>query len=283
MSDEFYVGYESEISPRIARHVRRVAVALVAVALVLPGVLVVAHRKFASAEFEFGRTRPFEGRLVATPYPALSTTDASGTTRLYWLVAPGKHGAGDLVSGVDGALARVTGTVIQRDDDAMLQVELGGIEVQDEPADAGVAAGGSLGDASRALQPRGSVTLTGEIVDSKCHLGVMKPGEGPTHRDCAVRCLLGGLPPMFVPRDGTTTLGRLAIVTREGRALTPDALMRVVGKPVEVQGTLFERAGQRFLGLAPEHVAVEHAPARNAALAGRGERVGRPSRPVVVQ
>jgi hypothetical protein len=29
------------------------------------------------------------------------------------------------------------------------------------------------------------MTLTGEIVDSKCYLGVMNPGQGKVHRDCA--------------------------------------------------------------------------------------------------
>ena len=45
------------------------------------------------------------------------------------------------------------------------------------------------------------VMLRGEIVDSKCYLGVMNPGEGTVHRDCAARCLSGGLPPMLVVRS----------------------------------------------------------------------------------
>jgi hypothetical protein len=28
------------------------------------------------------------------------------------------------------------------------------------------------------------------------HLGVIKPGEGAPHRNCAVRCLSGAVPPM---------------------------------------------------------------------------------------
>ena len=40
-------------------------------------------------------------------------------------------------------------------------------------------------------------TLIGEIVDSKRYLGVMNPGNGKVHRDCAVRCLSGGIPPIF--------------------------------------------------------------------------------------
>jgi len=40
----------------------------------------------------------------------------------------------------------------------------------------------------------GLVALTGEVVDSKCFLGAMKPGTGSTHRACAALCLAGGIP-----------------------------------------------------------------------------------------
>ena len=41
----------------------------------------------------------------------------------------------------------------------------------------------------REVEVLGPVELTGEIADSKCWLGVMNPGEGTVHRDCARRCL----------------------------------------------------------------------------------------------
>ena len=42
-------------------------------------------------------------------------------------------------------------------------------------------------------QPLGAVTLTGEIVDSKCFLGVMNPGNLKPHKACAIRCISGGI------------------------------------------------------------------------------------------
>jgi hypothetical protein len=47
----------------------------------------------------------------------------------------------------------------------------------------------------------GEVDLVGEIVDSKCYLGNMNPGNGKVHRDSAVRCLSGGIPPVFATND----------------------------------------------------------------------------------
>jgi hypothetical protein len=40
-------------------------------------------------------------------------------------------------------------------------------------------------------------TVQGEIVDSKCFFGVMKPAEGKPHRSCAIRCISGGIPAVF--------------------------------------------------------------------------------------
>jgi hypothetical protein len=46
-------------------------------------------------------------------------------------------------------------------------------------------------------QSLGEATLRGEILDPKCYLGVMRPGEGKPHRSCAIRCIEGGIPPFF--------------------------------------------------------------------------------------
>ena len=43
--------------------------------------------------------------------------------------------------------------------------------------------------------------VKGEIVDPKCFFGVMKPGEGKPHKDCAIRCILGGIPPVLKVTD----------------------------------------------------------------------------------
>jgi hypothetical protein len=240
--DEFYIGYESEMPPRMARRVRAVAAALLVLALVLSGALVLAQRRSSAALFEYGQTRTFEGRLLAGPYPALVMTSGSDT-RYYWLVAPGKHGAAALVDGFDGAEVRLAGTLIRRDEDVMIQVDPGSITRR-----------GTVRAEAEPLVSVGAVVVTGEIVDSKCHLGVMKPGEGPTHRDCAVRCLLGGVPPMLVPHGGEASPGRLTLVTRDGHPFAADALAGITGRPVTVRGELLERDAQRFVATSVDQI-----------------------------
>jgi hypothetical protein len=83
----------------------------------------------------------------------------------------------------------------------------------------------------------GRTTLTGEIVDSKCFAGVMNPGEGTVHRDCARRCLSGGITPMLVVRDGTGGERLVLLVSAHGRPIGRQ-LAPIAGVPVTVDGLL---------------------------------------------
>jgi hypothetical protein len=240
--DEFYIGYEPQMPLGLATRIRRVACGAVALALVMPAVLVFSEDRFAPAVFEFGRARSFSGQIVEFPYPVLTSTDVTGTTITYWLVGPGKHGAADVVRGRDGQRVRLSGSLIQRDRDAMIEVVPDSVVVTGRGAR-------TIGP----LQSRGVVNVVGEIVDSKCHLGVMRPGEGPTHRDCAVRCLLGRIPPMFVPHD-SPDLGRLSLLGDAGQPFA-DADM-LAGRPVIIRGEVLQRGAQRFLAVVRRDIRV---------------------------
>lgn len=238
MTDGFYIGYEPEMPAVLSGRIRVVAFGLLLLAMVVALGLVVTQGGFADSVFEYGQERVFDGRIVERPYPLL--VDGSG--RRYFLVGPGKHGAAAIADGFDGRLVRVRGTLIQRDADRMLEVRSGGIEGM--PGAPRVAPG--------SLHRRGDATLRGEIVDSKCHLGVMKPGEGPLHRDCAVRCLLGGAPPMLVVTNGRTTR-RIALVAADSSPLTVD-LEASTGRPVLVRGVLYGRGDEEYLGVTPDSI-----------------------------
>ena len=108
--------------------------------------------------------------------------------------------------------------------------------------------------AAEAVSPRrpnrsGRVELTGEIVDSKCFLGVMKPGRGKPHRSCAARCLAGGIPPqlLVVSAEGASRL--LLLADAQGGPLAPESFLDLVGEPVTASGT--RRAARRPAGAPP--------------------------------
>lgn len=233
MIDDFYIGYQARMAPGLARRIRVAAAILLAVAVLLPLVLVAGQRRSASGVFEFGRVRVVEGQLVEFPYPAL---DADGPDQpSYWLVAPGKHGVSGLVRGLAGRRVRVHGTLIERDGMRMLEIVPNGIETVSPGAET----------RPSAPQRMGPLRVAGELVDSKCHLGVMKPGEGPLHRDCAVRCLLGAVPPMIVEHG---TRRRFALIHHDGRPFVSD-FAALAGRPLMVRGTLMSQGPRRFLAV----------------------------------
>jgi hypothetical protein len=90
-----------------------------------------------------------------------------------------------------------------------------------------------------------ALTLRGEIVDSKCFLGVMNPAEGAVHRDCARRCLSGGMPPMLLMRDGEHREELVVLVSDDGRGIGRE-IAQAAGTPVDVTGRLV-RDGRDFV------------------------------------
>jgi len=201
-----------------------------------------AQAPFGDGVFEFGRERVFDGVIVEHPYAMLRIDGQPG--HRYWLVGPGKRGAAALVAGLDGRTARVTGTLIEREGERMIQVSSGRIDVDRR----------AVPVRGAALVPDGPLALDGEIVDSKCHLGVMKPGDGPAHRDCAQRCLLGGVPPMLVVRAGGA-VRRVPLVASDGSPLSLD-LEPWVARPVRARGIRHVRNGEEYLAVGVDDLIV---------------------------
>ena len=95
--NEFYIGWQAEAPPRVARLVRRFVLALgifvPAVALLVVGF----QRGFSSGTFEYGKLTELTGTLTTDPVPFLTIqngTDATGNPVLQkiLLVGPGKFG-----------------------------------------------------------------------------------------------------------------------------------------------------------------------------------------------
>ncbi len=232
-NDEFYTGYLSEAPPGIARRVRAAVIALFILAVAVAGVLIAGQKGFSAAVYEFGTFRDFEGVVEEKPYPTLTVerpghagdtaTSTAAASRLY-LVGPGKLGAEGVVEGLDGQRVKLHGSLLYRDDQTMVEVV---------PESVAATAGApSTGTAEASL---GSHTLTGRIVDSKCFLGIMKPGATKPHRACATRCIAGGIPPLFVVSDAEGPAAYLMLVGTDGRAVNQE-ILELIDEPLEITG-----------------------------------------------
>jgi len=198
-------------------------------------VLAAAQRPVDPGEFEFGRLREWVGVIVEQPHPVLLVPrpgDADGVAGFspYTLVATGKRGADLEVAGLDGRAVRLSGTLIHREGRTMVEVAHGGV-VPLGPVDAAPL----LASNPPGAEDLGQMTLVGEIVDAKCYYGVMKPGRLKPHRDCAVRCISGGVPPLLVVRDADGHEAQFLLVSPTGEAVNRRVL-DLVAEPVEVTG-----------------------------------------------
>ena len=245
--NDFYVGYLPKAPTALAGFVRKVIIVLGLLALTAALVLVIGQKPFADSAFEYGKVRSFEGVVETRPFPTLLVERPGEVGQQekysrYLLVAPGKHGADDLVAAFDGKQVRLQGQLIYRDGGTMVEIAPGSIAVI-----------GSALAVQEATRDLGTVTVTGEIVDSKCYLGVMNPGQGKVHRDCAARCLSGGIPPIFITTDGITTDGReqFLLVGPDGLALKRDALREFIAEPITIRGELLQKGASRLLSIDP--------------------------------
>jgi len=227
-SNDFYVGYLPRAPGRLGRWLRNVVVTMLVLAGAFGAVLVTRQDRFGPGVFEFGIEREFTGIVLEQPVPALFIMqDARGVEEPLLLAAFGKHGAAEFVQGMHGQPMRLRGSLVHRNGRALIEVH-SAERLSPEQA------------AGLTMPPgvdRGEVTLMGEIVDSKCFLGVMKPGHTKPHRGCAVRCISGGIPPMLLVVEPDGTARHLLLAGADGAMINTEVLP-FVAESVEITGTI---------------------------------------------
>jgi len=230
----FYVGYEPHAAPVFNRARFLFAACVLIVAAAVAVAVATTQQGQPEGVFEFGNIETFNGMVRTTPLPHLETNASvrlgeAAETRHLLLVGFGKRGPSDEILAADGYPVRFRGTLIY-------QGALGMVEIT-EPASF-ERLDGESGLALEVSIPE-SVTLLGELVDTKCYLGVMRPGEGKVHRACAVQCLRGGVPPGILVRseDGSGRVYPLA-----GRVGAPlDLDPQWAARSIRVEGRLVHR------------------------------------------
>ncbi len=214
MNDDFYIGYQDKAAPMQARFVRRVVIGLAALVAVLVVLIAARQRPQPDGRFEFGTSRVFEGVLYELPVPALRVPANGGVATNFVLVGFGKHGLPDFARGSDGKKVRFNGSLIQKDRLVMIEMnDAGSFQVLGEPA---------ANERRGVSESLGDVSLIGELVDTKCWSGVMRPATGKVHRACAVRCLSGGVPPGLLVRDDQGNAAVVLLAGADGGKLVYD-------------------------------------------------------------
>ncbi len=195
-SDHFYIGWQDKAPIENRKTVRRFIGWITILVLAVPGVLVLTQKGFADSVFELGRLTEMEGILRKNPVPVLQVVENNAKKSIL-LVGFGKAGAEATIEAIeaqqkmdlDGQTVKLKGTLIYYQDKTVMELSQG--------VDAFLGISDRTLILPRYVEDFGAVSLRGEILDPKCALGVMKPGYGKPHRSCAVRCISGGIPPIF--------------------------------------------------------------------------------------
>jgi len=238
--ESFFVGY-LPFPERLKGFQRRVVGALAVGFAGLALLVGSSQRPLGSGEYEFGVESEVVGLLRRDPVPSLWVPTAapfSGTGPSFDvvpLVGEGKHGAPDSVLAQEGRKVRLRGSWIRRVGERVFEVTSAERLAEELPAPAVLPA-----------VPLGRVHLGGEIVDSKCWMGVMKPADGKSHKACAIRCISGGVPAAFVVRPAPGEMAVLWMVSPSGKPLGPE-LLDLIAEPVELDGELLRVDGRAVL------------------------------------
>ena len=233
-----YVGY-LPVPPRHARFLRVfIPVALWGL-VVINGAILLAMREPGAATWNTNSAVTLTGRIRDDGAPVL-ITDAGETVLI---VRDSKLGAfgGPPREGP----AEISGFILERDGRRMIEITR---------AESDRLASRLVDEQSPRAFPRTSpVTIRGEILDAKCFLGAMKPGDGKAHKACATLCIRGGIPAAMRIRraDGAETL---ALIVGPGFAPFPASLEPFIADPIEIDGAMFRIGDMDAIAVDPDSV-----------------------------
>ncbi len=232
--DEFYIGYLDKAPPGLAALMRRVVIALAVGIPAILGFVAALQRELPDGVFEFGVSREFEGVIYENPIPTLrvryATPDGDPAVANLLLVGSGKWGLPDVARGHDGKKVRFKGSLVYKQNMTMVEMnDLESFELLGSP---------TRSETRQRVETVGEISLEGELVDTKCFLGVMRPATGKVHRACAIRCLSGGIPPGLLVHGGNKNIDPSVVVLVGPDGGPADFDVQMAGRTVSASGIL---------------------------------------------
>ncbi len=240
--DEFYIGY-GQVPPKLGNFLKIFIPVLVIGYLLLACILPLIHNQFNSGKL--GAGQEFEGLLIDQPVPQLlvprqGDTASEAAYSRYLLTGPGKTAPAPEVMAQSGEWVKLMGLPVYRDNLTVIATQ--SAETIAKPQEAATL------DQGKSL---GEFSLIGEIVDSKCYPGVMKPGQMKTHRSCAIRCISGGVPPVFVTHNQQGEKLYLLLADSQGKAVNAKVLGKVAD-PISITGEVVKYGDMFILKAEPK-------------------------------
>lgn len=243
---EFYIGWMAKAPGSFTRFIKKYLLVLLPLILALAAVLALSQKKFGTGNFEFGQLTGVKGIFFSKPVPCIRVIagkDIWGNLSYITipLVGYGKHGAEGIIAAIeeekhmslDQHEITLKGTLMYNDGKTIMQIDKNDnplINVDAKAPDAGMLP---------VKKDLGEMEIKGEIIDPKCYFGVMKPGEGKVHRDCAIRCILGGIPPMLAVKNEKGENNYYLLIRQDGNKIN-ETVQPYVASPVAVRAKVVQ-------------------------------------------
>ncbi len=238
LSTKFYIGWQPVADNVFRFFARKTSILILFISLLTAVFISFNQKHIDNSEFIFDETKLYKGQLIAKPFPALRTLvgkDVFGNPliKTYPLINVWKFGADSLVQkilgGSDAADVTLKGDLLKRDKANALVLNYGdtSVHILNKFSTADKFSGGIEKD----------TIINGEIIDPKCYLGAMNPGEGKPHRSCAIRCIEGGVMPMVAYKDKNGVQKYAVLLGENGQTLNT-VIGFAVAEPVRLQGKL---------------------------------------------
>lgn len=242
----FYIGWQSQAPDSFSRVIKKFLIILLPLVIILGIVLALSQKKFSTSIYEYGTLTEVKGIYYDHPVPSIKVSgkkDIWGHVSYITipLVGYGKYGADGVINeieemnGISLNKKEITlkGTLLYNDGKLIMQ-----IDNNDNPFK-NISAMQPSNDSFPQARELGLHKVKGEIVDPKCYFGVMKPGHGKPHRDCAIRCILGGIPPVMRVQNERGESNYYLIVGPNGEKMN-EAVKDYVAEPTEIEARLVQ-------------------------------------------
>jgi hypothetical protein len=240
--EEFYVGYLPQAPQKTSMFVRNVIITIFALMIAGSIALALHQLQFSDGVFNYGSNKEYTGVYSNIPVPSIRIINQKDSTgKLINLSIPlvgyGKHGAESAIEAYEkqNNISLVRKEVTFKGDllygEGKILLSLNSLapiirltETKDRPGE---------------MIAMNDTVLMGEIIDPKCYFGVMKPGRGKVHRECAIRCISGGIPPVFRAHKKNGDYEYFLLLGKKGERINQQVLPYVADK-VYLPGKLFK-------------------------------------------
>jgi len=252
-ANKFFIGWLGVLDVNTKNAVKRFVFPAMLIGFIFLFSFTLSQKKIANSAYRYNEVAEYTGVVSNIPFPHILFSkgkDVFGNPlhEVLPLVNAWKFGADSLINNWNQAnkngMATIQGTIIIRD--SVKAMELTSKE------NSFLASKSQSINSKPIVEKIGIVTIKGEIIDPKCYLGAMNPGEGKPHRSCAIRCISGGIMPMITYWENKQK--KYAVLLGENGEKINNQVLDFVAEPIEIKGVLYKYENWNYVYINPNFI-----------------------------